>query len=444
MNALAFSNHLLSDVFALTAFLREARDRNAEKNVPAVLAAWTKAGQVLTTSGFPKFVALGQAIQLKAPQEHELVLRFSDWLAVASAQILPMLEEILQQEMIPDYQRAVVEATGEIAQRAAVEVAARHGHPAHGRGKMVGAFWRASTVALVGGANEAVDPTLPAVDPNAGAGGSAGCPACPPPGSPAQPGDPGYVQTARQQRRNLAHRYLSDWNHEALAMFGYYHPARWYNTGWMSQFGTGWRGFTCGYLNHLLNVEYPNTNLPHVIRAPVPHPTQVVPCLCEAPGGNEYLEQTFTFLGTVYWKALPALAPKLFQNATQSDNVAYAEVRVFVPVARLEWHWWEPWEFFHIGGAPGDFGDPVGDDFTGDDGSGDQPQGHWIIRRQPVPTHWDLINQHWVAQLAPATHPRLADVLQTPPPLAEFAAADLQLPALGGVSSADIGRISPH
>lgn len=30
MNTLAFTNHLLCDVFAVTAFLREARDRNAE------------------------------------------------------------------------------------------------------------------------------------------------------------------------------------------------------------------------------------------------------------------------------------------------------------------------------------------------------------------------------------------------------------------------------
>ena len=34
MNGLAFTNHLISDVFAMTAFLREARDRNAEPLVP--------------------------------------------------------------------------------------------------------------------------------------------------------------------------------------------------------------------------------------------------------------------------------------------------------------------------------------------------------------------------------------------------------------------------
>src|SRR4051812_44642273 len=42
MNTLAFSNHLLCDVFALTAFLREGRDRNAESLVPEIQAEWDK------------------------------------------------------------------------------------------------------------------------------------------------------------------------------------------------------------------------------------------------------------------------------------------------------------------------------------------------------------------------------------------------------------------
>ena len=34
----------------------------------------------------------------------------------------------------------------------------------------------------------------------------------------------------------------------------------------MCQFSNLWRSFTCGYLLHLLTVEYPNSNLPQVIR----------------------------------------------------------------------------------------------------------------------------------------------------------------------------------
>ncbi len=39
MNTLAFTNHLLCDVFALTAFMREARDGNATQSSPAMIEA---------------------------------------------------------------------------------------------------------------------------------------------------------------------------------------------------------------------------------------------------------------------------------------------------------------------------------------------------------------------------------------------------------------------
>src|SRR5262245_12855299 len=55
MNSLAFSNHMLCEVFALTAFMREARDRHAEPLVPQILAAWNTIGPVLARSGFEKF-----------------------------------------------------------------------------------------------------------------------------------------------------------------------------------------------------------------------------------------------------------------------------------------------------------------------------------------------------------------------------------------------------
>ena len=40
MNTIAFTNHLLCDVFAMTAYLREARDRDAESLTVPVLRAW--------------------------------------------------------------------------------------------------------------------------------------------------------------------------------------------------------------------------------------------------------------------------------------------------------------------------------------------------------------------------------------------------------------------
>jgi hypothetical protein len=168
MNSLAFSNHMLAEVFALTAFFREARDRHSDPFVPPILAAWDRIGPTLATSGFKKFDDLGNAIPQKTPLEQQMVTTYSDWMAASSAVCLPVLEDILNQEMIPAYQRDVVLAIPELAQTAAAEVADRHtGRPSPrdaARGNVVGVFWR-TIVDPVGGSSEGIRGTLPAVDP---------------------------------------------------------------------------------------------------------------------------------------------------------------------------------------------------------------------------------------------------------------------------------------
>lgn len=407
LNNLAFTNHLLCDVFALTAFLREARDRNSDALAPEILDAWANVAPKFSGSGFPKFEALGSAISNKVPLERQLVSSYSEWAAAASARILPLMEEILAGELIPQYQRAVVEAFPDIAQMAAMEVSRINGAPENGRGELQGVLWRATGVP-VGGANELVDPTFPAVDP-------AEC-------LLDDPGD--YIRTARHQRRRLSHRYLRDWNNQAMRFFD--------REGKMSQFGMLWRSFTCGYLEHLLEVEYPYTNLPHVIRRDGRRVTD----------RNRYLEDNFVFIATVYWRKVPQMLPGLFRNPMDSDAVAYAEVHLFIPRPRLVWQWHSPgggdWDV-PIGGVPGDFYDLPG---------GENPEpggdGFWRVGRQGVPTHWDLLNQHWTCQLAPATQSTLVDVLQTPPMLPHFNDDGLVLPDLGSLTSEDVGRISPH
>ena len=126
MNDLAFTNHLLSEVFAMTALMREARDRNSESYVPEILAAWEKVGPVFSGSRFPKFKALGPAIVQKVPREQQLVTTFSDWVAELSQRVLPLMEGILAEEAIPKYQRAVVEAFPDIAQTATEQIALRN------------------------------------------------------------------------------------------------------------------------------------------------------------------------------------------------------------------------------------------------------------------------------------------------------------------------------
>ena len=127
MNGLAFSNHLLSDVFAMTAFLREGRDRNAESLVPPVLDAWTFAGETLARAEFPKFAELGPAIVDKVFKEQEAVTAYGELTAAASELSLPVFEHILADQLIGEFQRSLLQTVPELAQSATYEVARRHG-----------------------------------------------------------------------------------------------------------------------------------------------------------------------------------------------------------------------------------------------------------------------------------------------------------------------------
>lgn len=430
LNTLAFSNHLLCDVLAMTAYMREARDRNAEKHTSEILDAWNKAGQTLAGSRYPKFAALGQAIQQKTIHEREIVRTFGEWGAASSALSLPLLEQILSEHAIPEYERAVVAAFPDIAQRATMEAARRNGVPDYRRGPLLGVLWRTNVVP-VGGDGEAIESTLPAVDPSLSVNAT-------------------YLNRARTGRAETAQHYLDDWNRVTLAALRYHRAAWQYNTGWMSQFYQLWCNYTCGQLDKLLNEEFPQTNLPFVLRDHV-------------ADGTQYLEQDFTFVGVAYWRALTVLAPRVFTNPTQSDTLAYAQVRVFVPRARLHWRHVGPGGFsFSIGGVPGDMLpslSSIDDEPSG--GSTASDPGYWIVERWPAPTReepfdhrwdlfihrWDLFNQHWTCQLVPTkqeTMNTLATILQTPPPISEFSANPIVLPNLGNLDSTDIDRISPH
>ncbi len=430
MNTLAFSNHLLSDVFALTAFMREAQQRNAEQSVPEILAAWTEVADRLRGSGIPKFVALGQAIAQKVPLEQNLVTAYSDWAAASSERILPLLEEILAEELIPQYQRAVVAAFPDVAQMATLEIARRNGLPEHGRGPMLGVLWRASGQP-VGGEGEWFDPTFPVVDPV----------------MDNSVDREKYILTARGQRNALASRYLNEWNREAMYVFD--------REAKMSQFGRLWRSFTCGQLERLVE-EHRQSNLPHVIRTN-----------WDGNGyGNGLLEENFTFIAVVYWGKLPEILPGLFRNPIgggpgdggpgDSDSgdgdpgdgdevrlLAFAEVRLFVPRRRLVWSYVRPHRpSVPIGGVPGEFLNlPGSDDPRPVDGTG---EGRWIVARQSRPAQWDLLNQNWTCKLVPATQASLHAILQTSPPPWLVDGEEIELPDLSGLTPEDIRRISAH
>jgi hypothetical protein len=96
-----------------------------------------------------------------------------------------------------------------------------------------------------------------------------------------------------------------------------------------------------------------------------------------------------------------------------------------------------------VGGIPGDFPGLPPDDppTTTPRPPGD---GRWVVGRQGVPEQWDLFNQHWTAQLVPATQPCLVQILRTPPDLPQFNREAYQLPNLGGLRPEDLARISTH
>ena len=52
---------------------------------------------------------------------------------------------------------------------------------------------------------------------------------------------------------------------------------------------------------------------------------------------NSYLDQYYSFIGVAYWKQVPEMMPRIFDNPMASDALAYAEVQMFIPQQRLVW-----------------------------------------------------------------------------------------------------------
>ena len=416
LNGLAYTNRLLCEVFALTAIMREAQQRNSDRYVPVILAAWKKVGETFQRAKFEKFQRLGAAIVEKVPLEQDLVTAFGNWMYAVSGRVRPEFENLLAQELIPKFQRDLVRAFPEIAQMAAAEAARRDATPDRGRGPMVGFLWR-TTGLPVGGDAEALDPTLPVVDPVADFGLEGGK----------------YFSAARTTRTNVAHDLRRLWNNRMLVFFDGGSNPLLQGKARMCQYANLWRSFTCGQLNKLLD-EYPSDNLPFVLRGEHDVPL----------AGNEYLERYFTFVGVVYWRTLPDLVPGLFVNPSRGCAVAYAEARVFVPQPRLVWVAHGPGGSpdTSLGGMPGTpFELPPEFQPQPPDQSGET---HYDVGREGIPTSWDLFTEHWTVQLVPATTPHLAAILQTEPPSAAFQQQQLRLPSLGGLGTSDIRQISPH
>ncbi len=412
MNTLSFSNHLLCDVFGLTAYMREARDQMAKKPVPEILAAWTKVGTLFAGTGIPKFDALGRAIGQKVPLEQDMVNTFNEWAAASSELMLPVLEQILADELIPNFQRAIVDSTPQMAQLAMNDIAGEHGSrnstSVRSQRQYYGVLWRTSVVPVASDADQERR-TLPAVDPVLDD----------------LPERPAYRMKSLAQRRNLANNYLNDWNNETLRAFD--------KEGKMSQFANLWRGFTRGQLERLLD-EYPNANLLHMIRE---HESDFLT--------NRGLEQDYAFVGVTYASQVTQMLPGLFRHPSPSDAECFAQVMLFIPQPRLI----KVYENQNQGNAQDNYGGVPGDIIKFDAQQVVQPPPadddvEWWVSRERVPTHWDLLNQNWMVQLTPGRADRMVEILQAPPQVAGIPSDQIQPPSFPGLTSSDLHRVNTH
>ncbi len=470
MNSLTYSNYLLFDVFALTAFLREGRDYHSETLVPEILAAWNETAPLFMWDGFSHFrnfsgtfsrqtlpftiphvgtdpdVVPQNAIQNKVPLEQEMVSTFSAWAAAFSNRVLPTLETILDDELIPEYQRTLTASIPGLAQMATNRIAQRHGWKrgaeVHAeRGPLQGLLWAGfleepNPIPVI-----LNDPrTLPVVDPVL------------------DEGEGYYREVARHQRKTIAERYRREWNSEKVGIFN--------TVARMSQFYRLWDGFTKAQLRRLIDENYVR-NLPFVIYTDQEVIQREMKSFTDGqdsswPLGasqtgtligrirrtetdrpvspemrNDFLNDRYMFVGTMYWKPISALLPGLFANPLEADNVTYAQVMLFVPRSRLQWN------YITYGYVNGDGQNGLIDQ----DEAAVQPSRDQIRYTSGDSMRWDLLNQNWRVQLVPATHPRLPEMLTQQPPLEgqdQQPTQEVRPLELSGMEPDDLYWISHH
>lgn len=380
MNTLAFTNHLLSDVFALTAFLREAQENHAAETAPELLDNWERIGPFLQTSEFPPFADLGNAISAKVPIERRMATTWTSWARSSSDAIRPVLEQILAQELIPQFQRTLVKGTPMLVHQAMSEVAGRHGRSWPSRTQLHSAMWHTTGEQL--GQQMLNTNALPVVDPMENGSDSSSR----------------YFRAARSERDYLAHVYLQHWNHEKLREWdGAVGDVG--QNGKMSQYANVWRIFTCGQLRRLLEEEYPDRNMPYQIRCSCdsvglsyqtrrqdenlelnPKPIPV-----NQPDIDAYLETQFMFVGVVYAPPWPQMMAGLFKNPTSNDAQAYTQIALMVPRRRIVREWWRV----------------------------NERQEPYRQNGSVHPTHWDLTCQNWSVQMTAATAPGIPTILSS-------------------------------
>ena len=307
MNTLAFTNHLLCDVFAMTAYLREARDRNAELLAPTVLGQWDVIAPWIESAPLLKFKRLGATIPRQTQFERGLIKVFSDQNAAVSERLLPVMEEILSKELIPRFQRALVWATPELANEVADEIASRHAPADRGINQgeiMRGLMWCTDATPFGVRQSSSMFSQLPVADPV----------------NDTTRFRAEYIERGTEERWTTSFNYLQQLNDTMLVDFE--------RIGDMSQFKPMWEGFTRGYLTELLLEEYPDRNIPYQIRIDPAQDSDT----------RRYIENEFMFVGAVYWEQMDETLPGLFRNPNDADGVAFSQAQLMLPVPRFLVH----------------------------------------------------------------------------------------------------------
>jgi len=403
LNGLTHTNHLLCEVFAITAYLREGKERNAEQQVPGILQAWALAGADLLKAEFEPFPRAGRAVIERIPFELDAVTAFGDEQAAAADHFLPIFEYVLDYELIPEYQRTLVRAVPQLASAAARASVKRHAQPANlsQREPQAGdtpvcVLFRSNTQAIGEISEEhPLVRTVPAIDPS-------------PNGSDLGAARYGteYFDTAVDQRESLANHYLELWNNPKLRLFD--EDAR------MSRFAELWRIAVRGQLDRLLQQDYPLTNLPFQIRRMNGGTDPKRMKEMQTQGGwrqvNMHLDRDYHLLAVVYRKHLDEMGPGLFENplANNSDTQSFAQLQIYLPEPRcvkVNDKWWG------LGPRLTDreTGLPIIDPITG------EPLREKVPFKENWPTGWDLISQNWTTRIMPASLPALQQILARSP-----------------------------
>jgi hypothetical protein len=309
------------------------------------------------------------------------------------------LDPLATNRLLVNYQRDVLRLMPRMSQDTTNEISLRHGlrrgqvadgrgpvrfdpHTGSGsRGPLWGVLWRSSAVSV--GSEDQDDPelrSLPIIDPNLDGADF---------GSLTNIGDWQSVAIAR--RLEISSQYLRNWIADVSQATG--------------RVDGSLTNDAVEQLLLLLEVEYPNTNLPLMVRSSL---------MNEGEQRNRALQQDYSFMGVVYRAPDREHGPKLFKNpiSANSDSMAFAQAALFLPQPRYRCC---PWVIETDRGTQ--------------------------TNRDPWTGDWDSFNQTWSAKLVPCDAATAFNVLQAQPP----APADSLRPLkLDNVQPMDLERINAH